>query len=187
MEKMSEQLLRENASLCKLISELAGRAPPEMSAATDLNLRNIELKALLAQIHEELKELEEPVKSPKEKGIEYIRHLMSIEPDEKDNRATFLWAYESGLLDGHEGRLAALLNGKILGATFGSEQAFFAHKPPDEENMYTLITVPGGQMPTISSSHRQQIKVDNCFDPTHFSELKVPVQFLSNGEAIEQV
>jgi hypothetical protein len=37
-----------------------------MSAATDLNLRNIELKALLAQIHEELKELEEPVKSPKE-------------------------------------------------------------------------------------------------------------------------
>lgn len=148
-----------------------------------LKTKNLELKDLLQQVKRELIEFYAPEKSPKEKEIEHLKHLleMNYEEDEKENIRTFIAALEDGLLNGHEGRLAVFHKGSMIGATFKSESAFLSFEPLNDGNSYTLLAVPGGEMRVATAYNSHQIQVTNFPDPTYFSELQVPVEFIHNG------
>lgn len=148
-----DQLLAENNYLRGEIYQLA-EITQDIPTATDLNLLKIEnskLKDTLQQIHKELEEFNAPEKSAKEKEIESLRNFLEIQPDEKENINTFIAALEYGLLDHHEGRLAVFHEGYIMSATFESLDAFRSLKPLNDENSYSLYTVPGGKKPVITS------------------------------------
>lgn len=185
-DKIINQLLTENNDLRDQIYQLA-KISQDAPTTTDLDLlknHNLQLKDLLQQIQIELEEFNAPEKSPKEQAIEQLKHLLEIQPDDEENIKTFIAALEDGLLDNHEGRIAVLHEGGIFGATFESDDAFRSFKPRDDNNSYTLITVPGGQQPVITSYGSHQIEVPNFPRSDHFDPIMVPLTFIHHGNDI---